>query len=373
MAEKIFETEGSMIASLKKMDETDVKSISYIDEAKLSLITDSCPLLTAQSVMSAFGIADTVENTEAVEEAIAASGTGCMWTGPVNGTVQSVPVSDVALPSLCGRAGLFGSSIKIKPTILNEGFVLHSRVEENKTKTLIRGGLLIASHSNKYQWLPQGQLVETNQAVFTDLFGDYQFETGCYTDEITYVLYTFPSEKASLTAKYNKAMKNAGQEEVTPGVLFSTSDVTKSGANLYPMMVKKDGTRIRLGNSIKLSHDSSHTVTDYADNCYQVLSLLQDSTRQLEKLLDIDLLYPEDAFKNAVKKFALPVGPANKAFEDFTIRRGARVTANDLYWSLWNMTGYIGNVTASKLLDVEEQLAKLIFADWKKLDTPICD
>ena len=153
MAEKIFETEGSMIASLKKMDETDVKSISYIDEAKLSLITDSCPLLTAQSVMSAFGIADTVENTEAVEEAIAASGTGCMWTGPVNGTVQSVPVSDVALPSLCGRAGLFGSSIKIKPTILNEGFVLHSRVEENKTKTLIRGGLLIASHSNKYQWL----------------------------------------------------------------------------------------------------------------------------------------------------------------------------------------------------------------------------
>ena len=101
--------------------------------------------------------------------------------------------------------------------------------------------------------------------------------------------------------------------------------------------------------------------------------MLQDSTRQMEKLMDIKLLYPENAFQNAVRKYGLPVGAANKAYEDFTIRRGAEVTASDLYWSLWNLTGYLGNVSAAKLLDVEEQLAKLIFADWKKLDTPICD
>lgn len=374
MAKKfLFEKEDEMISVLKNMDETDIKSVNYIDEASLTLITDVCPVLTASAVMAAFGINDTVENEQAVDEAVAPSGTGCIWKGPVNGNIQAVPVSDVALPSLCGRAGLYGPSIKIKPTILNEGFVLHSRTEENKTKTLIRDGRLIASHSNKYQWLPQGELVETNRVVFSDLFGDYQFEKGEYTDEITYAVYSFPDQKKALTAKYNKSLRQAGQQEVTPAVLFSTSDVTKSGANLYPMMVRADGSRIRLGSSIKLSHDSSHTVADYVDNCYQVLSMLQDSTRQMEKLMDVKLLYPENAFQNAVKKYALPVGAANKAYEDFTIRRGAEVTASDLYWSLWNLTGYLGNVSAAKMLDVEEQLAKLIFADWKKLDTPICD
>ena len=151
MAKKIFETEDEMLSVLKTMDETDIKAVNYIDEASLTLITDVCPVLTASAVMTAFGIPDTVDNEQAVDEAIAPSGTGCIWKGPVNGNIQAVPVSDVAMPSLCGRAGLYGPSIKIKPTILNEGFVLHSRTEENKTKTLIRHGRLIASHSNKYQ------------------------------------------------------------------------------------------------------------------------------------------------------------------------------------------------------------------------------
>lgn len=369
MAEKSFQIETDMIDSLIHMDETDIKSINYIDEASLTLIADECPILDPESVAKAFGISVTDE--EAVEEAI--NTTGCIWKGPVDGMMRAVPVAEVAIQSLCGRAGLYGPSIKIKPTILNDGYVLHSRTEENKTKLLIRDGRLIASHSNKYQWLPQGALMQTNQAVFTDLFGMYEFERGVYTDEITYAVYKFPNQAASLTARYNKVMRQAGLGEVMPAVLFSTSDVTKSGANLYPMMIRVDGSRVRLGNSIKLTHDSGHTVADYVDNCYQVLSLLQDSTKQFERLLDIRLLYPENAFKNAVKKYALPLGAANKAYEDFTIRRGTQVTANDLYWSIWNLVGYIANASASKILDVEEQLAKLVFADWKKLDTPICE
>lgn len=364
-----FETEQEMLDALTKMDKTDIKSVNYIDEASLTLITDECPALDTTMVASTFGIS--VNDEAAIEEAI--NTTGCIWKGPVNGAVRAVPVSEVAISSLCGRAGLYGPSIKIKPTILNDGFVLHSRTEENKTKTLIRDGKLMASHSNKYQWLPQGELVQTNQAVFTDLFGSYEFVNGCYTDEVTYAVYKFPGQAQALTAQYNKVLKQAGMDEVTPAVLFSTSDVTKSGANLYPMMIRKDGMRVRLGDSIKLSHDSSHTVTDYVDNCYKVLSLLQDSTKQMEKLLTIKLLYPENAFQNAVKKYDLPIGASNKAFEDFTIRRGTEVTANDLYWSIWNLIGYLGNVSASKLLSVEEQLAKLIFADWKKLDTAIRD
>lgn len=367
MAEKIFKEEKDMIEALKKMDETDIKSVNYIDEAKLSLITDESPALDVYTVASTFGIS--LDNEDAIEDAIDHS--GCIWRGPVNGDMRAVPVSEVALTSLCGRAGLYGPSIKIKPTILNEGFILHSRSEENKTKTLIRNGSLLASHSNKYQWLPQGQLVETNQTVFTDLFGDYEFVDGCYTDEITYAMYSFPNQAKNLTAQYNKMMKNSGVE-VVPAVLFSTSDVTKSGANLYPMMVKK-GTneKIRLGESIKLSHDQQHTVADYVDNAYKVLSLLQESEKKMLQLCNITLLYPENAFQNAVRKYSLPIGASNKAFEDFTMRRGTTVTANDLYWALSNVVAYMGDISAAKRLDTEEQLAKIIFADWKKLDTPI--
>lgn len=369
MKEKRFKTEKDMIEMLIRMDETDIRSVNYIDEAYLTLITDVCPVFDAMAVVKAFGLSE--KDEAAVEETIHT--TGCIWTGPVTGTVRAVPVAETAISSLCGRAGLYGPAVRMKPTILNEGFVLHSRSEENKAKTLIRGGQLIASHSNKYQWLPQGELMQTNQAVFTDLFGAYEFDMGIYTDEITCVLYKFPNQAASLTAKYNRIMQQSGLESVIPAVLFSTSDVTKSGANLYPMMVRADGNRIRLGNSIKLSHDNSHTVTDYADNCYQVLSLLQDSTKQIEKLSELRLLYPENAFRNIVRKFGLPVGAANRAFEDFTVQRGGTVTANDLYWSVWNTAGYLSAATPSRILEVEEQLSRLIFADWKKLDTPMCD
>lgn len=368
MAEKRFTTEDEMILALQEMDATDIKSVNFIDEAKLSLITDESPALDVATVAAVFGIPET--DDEAITDAI--EGSGCIWRGPVNGNMRAVPVSDVAMTSLCGRAGLYGPSIKIKPTILNEGFVLHSRSEENKTKTLIRNGSLLASHSNKYQWLPQGQLVETNKTVFTDLFGDYEFKGGVYTDEITYAMYSFPGQANALTAQYNKLMKKTGNTEVVPAVRFSTSDVTKSGANLYPMMVKK-GTneQIRLGESIKLSHDQSHTVADYVDNAYKVLSLLQESEKKMIQLCSITLLYPENAFQNAVRKYTLPIGASNKAYEDFCNRRGATVTANDLYWAISNIVAYMGDISAAKKMDVEEQLAKLIFADWKKLDTPI--
>lgn len=145
MAEKSFQIETDMIDSLIHMDETDIKSINYIDEASLTLIADECPILDPESVAKAFGISVTDE--EAVEEAI--NTTGCIWKGPVDGMMRAVPVAEVAIQSLCGRAGLYGPSIKIKPTILNDGYVLHSRTEENKTKLLIRDGRLIASHSNK--------------------------------------------------------------------------------------------------------------------------------------------------------------------------------------------------------------------------------
>ena len=102
MAEKIFKEEKDMIEALKKMDETDIKSVNYIDEAKLSLITDESPALDVYTVASTFGIS--LDNEDAIEDAIDHS--GCIWRGPVNGDMCAVPVSEVALTSLCGRAGL---------------------------------------------------------------------------------------------------------------------------------------------------------------------------------------------------------------------------------------------------------------------------
>lgn len=365
MGNTYFKNEDMMIDFLTKMDETDIRSVNYIDEARLRLISDECPAFDTATVASVFGIPET--DGDAIGEAVET--TGVVWSGPVNGTMRSVPVSQVAMASLCGRAGLYGPSVKMKPTILNEGFALHSRTDENRAKTLVRNGLLLASHSSRYEWLPQGELARINRTVFTELFGKYRFREGQYTDEITYAVYEFPEQAGKLTAQYCK--KAGGNMQVMPAVMFSTSDVTRSGANLYPVMVRSDGLRARLGKSLMLPHSQRHSVSDYADNCYQVLSMLQESAGQMEKLCDIKLLYPENAFQNAVKKFSLPVGAAGQAFEDFCIRRAAEVTASDLYWELWNITSYAGSSTPSKMLDLEEQLAKVIHTDWKKLDTPI--
>lgn len=372
--EKHFSEEKEMINFLEEQDKNDIRSINYIDEGEIINISDKSPSLDATTIATMFGMNLDSDTERAIEECV--GGLSCIWKGPVDGVMRSVPISDIALDSLCGRAGLYGPAIKMKPTILNEGMKLKSRTEENKQKVLIRSGSLLAAHSNKYQWLLQGELMRANQSIFGAEIGSYEFKEGAYSDEVTYVKYLFPSKEKEILDRYNTKAAAKGEKmakKLTPAIIFTTSDTTRSGANLYSAIVTDKGETIRLGSQLSLAHKDGHTITDYVNNCSEMLNILKDSTKRLEALLDIEIRYPEICFENLVKAYSLSGSTANQVYEDFTIRRSATVTAHTLYWELWNIATIESSkgASASKLLDIEEKLARVLFADFKKYDTPM--
>ena len=372
--ETSFEDENQMIDFLKGLKKTDVCYDCYIEEGRIHSIKDDCALFDPTTVAGFYGMPldSVVEN--AINECV--EGLACVWTGPVEGIQKTIPISTLALDSLADRAGLRGRAIIKKPTILNEGFELWDRTDDNIMRVLIRNGSMLAAHSDKYSWLSQADLVETNKVMFTAEFGDYKFEQGVYSDEVTYALYMLPNQAKSLLEIYNKKAKKLGEKVATdlvPAIVFSTSDTTRSAASLWAAMVSPSGRAVRLGDSKKLVHSGAHTIADYVANCDNMLDMLKNSVKRLEKLLSIELLYPENCFQNMVKAFSLMGAAANEAYEDFCIKRGGKVTAHSLFWSIWNISAIeeAKGASVSRLMDIEEKLARIIFADWKRFDTPM--
>lgn len=365
--EKAFKTDIEMQEYLDNMVEKDIYSENMISEGNLLELPD-CPIATT-SIMQNLGIPQTEENEDAVREAMAT--TRMVWRGPVQGRLQVVPVSAIAIPSLSGRAGLYGPSIRLKPEILNEGFPLYDGI----AKTLIRKGSLLASHSSKYEWLRQNELFTVLTVSLTNQFSGYEFVSGYYSDSVTIAKFAFPSEAANILAAYNQKAKKTGEaieKDLVPGLVFATSDVAEAGANLYPLLFKKNEA-IRIGTPLKLSHDDKHAVGDFVENCDKVLDILKESTNRLSELMDIELLYPENCFQNLVKQFKLPVGSSEKAFEDFCAKRGLRVSAHTIYFAIANIIGYeeAAGASVSKLMDLEGTIARILFADFKQYDTAI--
>ncbi len=365
---KVFsnEDEDNMKEFLEELDRKDIRSENIISESELVALPNAKILV--KDIMAQHGVADTSENERAFLEAM--DTTGVLWKGPVNGKLRILPVAEQAIPSLCDRAGLYGPSTKLKPLVLNDGFELYN----NMAKTLVRGGKLMASHSLQYEWLPQGELFKTLQEGLTLQFGSYKFVEGFYSDDITMARFSLPEKKETLLHFYNEKAKQLGEMDVQdamPEILFLTNDVAKSSAAIHPVIRFKNGTAMRIGSPLKVEHDSHHSVGDFALKCEELMVAIKEQTDKLMDLMDIELKYPEDAFKNASKKAKLPSKAATSAFEDFTIRRGARVSAHSIYLALFNAIGYIENPTVNEVMNLEEQISRLIYADWSALDRPL--
>lgn len=353
----VFQERDDFEGYLLDMVSTDIWREHYAKEVEIIKL-DNCPIAIVDT-MEKYDIDSSLQDQ--VLTAMETSGAVAML--PFSDGKHGYPVNEEAFNSLTDRAGLYGKTVKIKPSVLNVGLDLN----EDWAKFLVRDGMLVADHSGKYVILNQDRLFEIFDDEINREFSQAQFVEGRISTSMTEVYYTV-EDKTGMTANFKS------KKSVKPAVRFTTSDTSKSGANIGCGVLIDDRTYLPFGKTIKLRHYDNADYSVFRSNCQMVLSLMRDQKQKFDELRGRIIKHPQECFANIVKAQGLPIREAKEALDDFLIRCGVNVTALDIYLSLADITYLAENkgATHQKLLDIQENIARIAFAKasvWNEWDS----
>lgn len=188
--------------------------------------------------------------------------------------------------------------------------------------------------------------------------------------------WSFPAQRDELFETYDKALVAHGQKHLaskfTPGVRFTTSDVGVAAAAVSAMLTGGQYP-IRIGNVVSVHHRRQSKVQDFDSSLDMLFAQFADTIKKLEGLLDLTLCYPVNAMTLACKKLAMPKAAAMEAIEMFRMAVGETpASAHDVYMAMQEILFILktGHVPESKLLSVEESIARALTLRWSEYDLP---
>ena len=183
-------------------------------------------------------------------------------------------------------------------------------------------------------------------------------------------------QKNELLETYDKALISHGQKHLaskfTPGVRFTTSDVGVAAASVSALLTGGQYP-IRIGNVVSVHHRRQTKVRDFDSSLDMLFAQFADTIKKLESLLDLTLCYPVNAMTLACKKLAMPKAAAMEAIEMFRMAVGETpASAHDVYMAMQEILFILktGHVPESKLLSVEESIARALTLRWGDYDLP---
>ena len=112
---------------------------------------------------------------------------------------------------------------------------------------------------------------------------------------------------------------------------------------------------------------------DFDSSLDMLFAQFADTIKKLESLLDLTLCYPVNAMTLACKKLAMPKAAAMEAIEMFRMAVGETpASAHDVYMAMQEILFILktGHVPESKLLSVEESIARALTLRWSEYDLP---
>ena len=291
-----------------------------------------------------------------------------------------LPIRNTAYKSLLDRAKISGSALpKLQKTklasILNECLALH----KSEALLLVRSEKVAAFHSGDerdYSILPIDELMTAMSEKLNERFQGNIFSQGYADHSLATASWSFPAQRDELLETYDKALVAHGQKHLaskfTPGVRFTTSDVGVAAAAVSAMLTGGQYP-IRIGNVVSVHHRRQSKVQDFDSSLDMLFAQFVDTIKKLEGLLDLTLCYPVNAMTLACKKLAMPKAAAMEAIEMFRMAVGETpASAHDVYMAMQEILFILktGHVPESKLLSVEESIARALTLRWSEYDLP---
>ncbi|MBQ2742972.1 MAG: hypothetical protein IJF32_09215 [Oscillospiraceae bacterium] len=291
---------------------------------------------------------------------------------------KAYPIRTTAYKSLLDRAKIGGTvlpklSRKVLSDVLNECLKLYP----SDALVLIRDQKVSAVHSGDevdYSVLPIDELLGTLQDKLDARFPGNEFEYGYSDHSITSASWTMPNQKDDLVGDYAKHLTAIGKsylaKNLVPGIRFITSDTGVASAKVSALLMGGQYP-IHIGSCIAVDHRHQSKVENFTNALDQLFAQFGDSVAKLQKLTEITLSYPVNAMTRICKKLSMPKKAALGAIRMFEMSYGGGpATAHDVFMAMQEIMFLLKteNTPESKLLFVEENLARTLSFDWDQYD-----
>lgn len=288
------------------------------------------------------------------------------------------PIRTTAYKSLLDRAKIGGTvlpklSRKVLSDVLNECLKLYP----SDALILIRDEKVSAVHSGDavdYSVLPIDELLLTLQNTLDARFPGNEFEYGYSDHSLTSASWTMPNQKDDLVGNYAKHLNSIGKsylaKNLVPGIRFMTSDTGVASAKVSALLMGGQYP-IHIGGCIAVDHRHQSKVEDFTKALDQLFAQFGDSIAKLQKLTEITLTYPVNAMTRICKKLSMPKKAAVGAIQMFEMSYGGGpATAHDVFMAMQEIMFLLKteNTPESKLLFIEENLARTLSFDWEQYD-----
>lgn len=288
------------------------------------------------------------------------------------------PIRTTAYKSLLDRAKIGGTvlpklSRKVLSDVLNECLKLYP----SDALILIRDEKVSAVHSGDavdYSVLPIDELLLTLQNTLDARFPGNEFEYGYSDHSLTSASWTMPNQKDDLVGNYAKHLNSIGKsylaKNLVPGIRFMTSDTGVASAKVSALLMGGQYP-IHIGSCIAVDHRHQSKVEDFTKALDQLFAQFGDSIAKLQKLTEITLTYPVNAMTRICKKLSMPKKAAVGAIQMFEMSYGGGpATAHDVFMAMQEIMFLLKteNTPESKLLFIEENLARTLSFDWEQYD-----
>lgn len=288
------------------------------------------------------------------------------------------PVRETAYKTLLDRAKIGGS---ILPKLNRETLagVLNECLQLSDTDALvlIRDEKVAAVHSGDetdYSVLEIDSLLKKLTEKLDMRFPGSEFEHGYADHSIASGLWKLSGQREALIGTYIKTLSEyndkAKLDKIVPGVRFITSDTGVAAAKVSALLLG-GAYPIHIGSCIAVDHRHGTSIKDFDKALDQLFAQFGDSIKRLERLLEIYLNYPVNAMTRICKKLALPKKAALEAIDMFEKTYGGGVaTAHDVFMAMQEIlyTLKCEGTPQSKMLAVEENMARALTLDWTSFD-----
>lgn len=311
---------------------------------------------------------------------------------PINNKFVMYPVRYTAWEQIQARSGIGGvsiSSVKDKAnayemapadrcSCINMGLALR----RDKTLALIRDGkvsALLSGDENGYTILHTSDLVTKVEALMSNSFSSFEWETGEMTHEIFACTYTIKDDE--LEQKIRNLLSSYGianNKKVKVQVLLTTSDVGRCAARLTPL-IYLDGIRQPIGIPACVDHKGGEkTKAGFDEMARTFMAKYRENVANLQKLMSVKIKHPAECLFNVYTALKLSgYMPVLKVCMDRIAQEHiSGCTAYDVYYMLAEML-YIteeNNAKAGKgsslyeNIKAQECIAKVLFMDIAQYD-----
>lgn len=330
------------------------------------------PLDKSSSLVGKLGLFAPGTSQEAVDDTVNNLGLAMMVDH------QYYPIRGTAYKSLLDRAKIGGTALpKLSRTALADVLNACLRLYHAEALLLLRDEKVAAVHSGDeadYSVLPVDELLVALKKKLDERFSGSEFEGGYCDHSLVSASWSMPGQKEELLEDYTKTLEEKGQKllagKLMPGIRFITSDTGVASAKVSALLVGGQSP-IHIGSCIFVDHRHKKSVADFANKLDQLFAQFGDSVAKLQKLLEIPLDYPVNAMTRVCKKLSMPKKAAVEAIAMYEMASGgAPATAHDVFMAMQEIPYILKtqNTPQSKLLTVEENMARALSFRWSEYD-----